>query len=80
MIAQIHPRSSFLPLANIVCRQRFSCTGISFRMNFKRNDFNLRYTQSLSDFSKITLMMKSFNTLNLRNARKRDRCNSTSRL
>lgn len=23
-------------LANIVCRQRFSCTGISFRMNFKR--------------------------------------------
>lgn len=36
MIAQIHPRSSFLPLTNIVCRQRFSCTGISFRMNFKR--------------------------------------------
>lgn len=27
MIAQIHPRSSFLPLANIVCRQQ---------MNFKR--------------------------------------------
>lgn len=83
MIAQIHPRSSFLPLANIVCRQRFSCTGISFRMNFKRTkSMILTYDihKVCPTFSKITLMMKSFNTLNLRNARKLDRCNSTSRL
>lgn len=53
MIAQIHPRSSFLPLTNIVGRQRFSCTGISFRMNFKRTKSMILtsiYTKSIQLF------------------------------